>query len=188
MNKTKISIFESAIKVFSISGYDGATMDEIASEAGVAKGTLYYHFKSKEEIFKYIIEEGMKLIKIRIEEVLKREDNSILKLKALCKVQLSLVYDNRDFFKVIMSQLWGQEARQLQLRDSIQQYIDYIEEYLEEAMNDGFIKIGEKSFMAYTIFGTLCSAAVYELINEDKNNIDEVVDNLMNYILRGIEA
>lgn len=187
MNKTKRAIFESAIKVLSIYGYDGATMDEIASQAGVAKGTLYYHFKSKEEIFKYIIEEGMNLIKNRIEDVVKREENSILKLKALCKVQLSLVYDNRDFFKVIMSQLWGQELRQLQLRDSIQQYIKDIEKYLEEAMMDGFIKNGEKSFMAYTIFGMLCSAAVYELI-EDKDNIDEVVDNLMNYILRGIEA
>lgn len=188
MNKTKRSIFESAIKVFSIYGYDGATMDEIAAEAGVAKGTLYYHFKSKEEIFRYIIEEGMKLISSRIEEVVKQESDSISKLKALCKVQLSLVYDNRNFFKVIMSQLWGQELRQLQLRESIEQYIKDIEEYLEEAMKDGFIKNGDKSFMAYTIFGMLCSAAVYELINEDKNNIDEVVDNLMNYILRGIEA
>ncbi|GAA0726999.1 TetR/AcrR family transcriptional regulator [Clostridium malenominatum] len=188
MNKTKRSIFESAIKVFSIYGYDGATMDEVAAQAGVAKGTLYYHFKSKEEIFKYIIEEGMNLIKGRIEGAVKEESNSILKLKTLCKVQISLVYEKRDFFKVVMSQLWGQELRQLQLRDSIHEYIKDIEEYLEEAMKDGFIKSGEKSFMAYTIFGMLCSTAVYELINSDKNNVDEVVDNLMNYILTGIEA
>ena len=40
MNKTKKAIFNAAIKVFSIEGYDSATVDEIASEAGVAKGTL----------------------------------------------------------------------------------------------------------------------------------------------------
>ena len=51
MNKTKRAIFESAIKVFSKSGYTGATMDEVVAKAGVAKGSLYYHFKSKEELF-----------------------------------------------------------------------------------------------------------------------------------------
>ena len=134
MNKTKRSIFESAIKVFSIYGYDVATMDEIAAEAGVAKGTLYYHFKSKEEIFRYIIEEGMKLISSRIEGVVKQESDSMSKLKALCKVQLSLVYDNRNFFKVIMSQLWGQELRQLQLRESIEQYIKDIPPFFANAI------------------------------------------------------
>ncbi|WP_125154820.1 TetR/AcrR family transcriptional regulator [Clostridium rectalis] len=188
MNKTKRLIFEAAIKVFSIYGFDGATMDVVASEAGVAKGTLYYHFKSKEELFKYIIKEGTNLMSERINEVSKEESNSIDKLRLLCKIQISMVYENRDFFKVIMSQLWGQELRQLELRESIEEYINNIENYLEEAIKDGFVKKGKKSFMAYTIFGILCSAAIYELINEDKNNIDEVVDNLMNYILKGIEA
>ena len=54
MNNTKKLIFEAAIKVFSECGYNGAIMDDIASRAGVAKGTLYYHFASKEEIFKFV--------------------------------------------------------------------------------------------------------------------------------------
>ena len=56
MNKTKNLIFESAIKTFSESGYRGATMDDIASNAGLAKGTLYYNFASKEEIFNFIVD------------------------------------------------------------------------------------------------------------------------------------
>lgn len=188
MNKTKKTIFKAAIKTFSVYGYDGATMDQIASEAGVAKGTLYYHFKSKEEIFKYIIEEGMNLTKERLHEVVNAETNSIYKIKAVCKIQLSLVCENRDFFKVIMSQLWGQESRQLELREGINKYIIDIEKYVKEAMENGYIKKGESSFIAYTIFGMLCSAAIYELINKDKANIDELVDNIMNYILKGIEV
>ena len=116
MNKTKRAIFDSAIKIFSGSGYDGATMDVIAVNAGVAKGTLYYHFKSKEEIFKYIITEGMNVIMEQIEEVTESEVDSLMKLKILCGVQLSLVHENRDFFKVIMSQLWGREIRHLEIR------------------------------------------------------------------------
>ena len=50
VNKTKKIIFDSAIKIFSELGYRGATMDEIASNAGLAKGTLYYHYSSKDDI------------------------------------------------------------------------------------------------------------------------------------------
>ena len=187
MNKTKKAIFHSAIKIFSKSGYNGATMDDIAFNAGVAKGTLYYHFRSKEEIFKYIIKEGTSIIIERMECIAKNEHDALSKLKALCKIQLSLVYENRDFFKVIMSQLWGQELRQLELRHTIKGYINYIEKYLRQSIDEGSIKNGEVSFMAYTIFGTICSATVYELINEDDRDIHEVNDNLVGYILSGIK-
>ena len=188
MSKTKRSIFEAAIKVFSTNGYDGATMDDMAQEAGVAKGTLYYHFKSKEEIFKYIITEGMELIKEQLMIVADKENDSLSMIKTLCKAQLSLVYEKKDFIKVVMSQLWGQEIRQLELRDIIQNYICAIEKYIQQAIDDGLIKKGEPHFIAYTFFGALCSAAIYELINEQKDNIDDISDSLIQNILHGIQA
>ena len=52
MSKTKQGILNSAIKgFFNKRGYDGATMDDGAIVGGGDKGTLYYHFKSKEELF-----------------------------------------------------------------------------------------------------------------------------------------
>jgi AcrR family transcriptional regulator len=188
MNKTKRAIFESAIKVFSKSGYNGATVDDIAANAGVAKGTLYYHFKSKEEIFRFIITEGVEVIKEELENVMNRDEDAFSKLKNLCRVQLNLVYENKDFFKVIMSQIWGQELRQSELRDILDKYIQAIEEYVKEAIEAGVIKKGEPKFMAYTFFGLLCSAGIYELLNSEESNIDEVIDNLVMYILKGIQA
>ncbi|MCG4580265.1 TetR/AcrR family transcriptional regulator [Clostridium cochlearium] len=188
MNKTKKLIFKAAIKIFSQNGYNGTTMDDIAKEANVAKGTLYYHFKSKEEIFKFIIDGGMDIISEKLEDISKQEGDSISKLKAVCKAQLSVVYENRDFFKVIMSQLWGSEIRQLEIREKIEKYIKDIEKYIKDAVKEGTIKNGETYFMAYAIFGMLCSTSIYELINEDKEKIDKVADSLMDYILKGIES
>ena len=51
MNKTKRKIFSAAIELFSKNGYDNATVDDITAIAGVAKGSLYYHFSKKEDIF-----------------------------------------------------------------------------------------------------------------------------------------
>ncbi len=188
MSKTKHAIYEAAIKVFSKSGYDGATMDDIALEAGVAKGTLYYHFKSKEEIFSYIISEGMKVLKEDLEAATSIESNPIGKLENLCRTQLQVVYENRDFFKVVMSQLWGTEIRHLQLRELIGDYIENIESHLKEAVAEGVIKTSDTALMSFTVFGAICSAAVYELINKDVNEVDKVIENLIHYILKGIQA
>ena len=104
MNKTKKAIFNAAIKVFSIEGYDSATVEEIASEAGVAKGTLYYNFQGKEEIFKFVIDEGMKLIKNEVLDAIKDIDDPLEKLKISAKVQLRYVYNNKEFFDTISPQ------------------------------------------------------------------------------------
>lgn len=188
MNKTKKAIFDAAIRIFSTNGYDGATMDDMAQAAGVAKGTLYYYFKSKEEIFKYIITEGVEVIKEQIFQAVEKEESPLSKLKALCTLQLNLVYEKKELFKVIMSQLWGQEVRQLELREVVENYINSIEKYIKEAMDEGIIKKGEPYFMAYIFFGLLCSTIVYELINKEKCNIDELSENLLMYILHGIQA
>jgi len=62
MNKTKRKIFETSMKLFAEKGYDATSIEEITATVGVAKGTLYYHFASKEEIFNFLIEEGIKLL------------------------------------------------------------------------------------------------------------------------------
>lgn len=48
-------IMQAAARVFANKGYEGARVDEIAKEAGVTKSLLYYHFKSKEEIFEVLV-------------------------------------------------------------------------------------------------------------------------------------
>ena len=62
MNITKRKIFETAMKLFSEKGYEATSVEEITAVVGVAKGTLYYHFSNKEEIFNFLVEEGIKLL------------------------------------------------------------------------------------------------------------------------------
>lgn len=188
MNKTKKTIYESAMKVFSNCGYSGATMDMIAADAGVAKGTLYYYFKSKQEIFEYIIDEGMKIIKEEIEVMAKEKQDSLSKLKVLCEVQLDLVHKRKDFIKVVLSQFWGEEARQIELREVIKGYIIYIQSYINDAISDKKIKNGDSLAMAYSLFGTMYAAATYELFNNDKENSGEFKKGLIDHLLNGIQV
>lgn len=186
MNKTKNLIFESAIKIFSESGYRGATMDDIAANAGLAKGTLYYHFTSKEEIFNFIVEEGLKILQNQVIEVQEMNIGPIEKLIKICKIQLTFLYGYTDFFKVVMSQLWGNESRQDELRQKIRTYINEIEINIKNAMDNGQIEKGDTELIAFQFFGSLCSSAIYESIHIEKISLDNIIESTIKFTLKGI--
>ncbi len=63
-------ILEGALSVFKKKGLDGATMDQIANASGFGKATLYYYFKSKEEVFSAILVDGWQNIWESLEPVI----------------------------------------------------------------------------------------------------------------------
>ena len=186
MNKTKKAITNAAINVFSSEGYRGATMDQIALEANVAKGTLYYNFKSKEEIFNYIIKLGINHLKDELRETRDSDLDAAIKLKNICKIQLQYFYDNKSFVKVILSQLWGSEERQNNLRDIVKEYIYDIKLIIDEAIEQRLIKEGDSLVLANVFFGSLTSIAIYDLLNSDKENLHIVIETTLRFTLRGI--
>ncbi|WP_337861202.1 TetR/AcrR family transcriptional regulator [Ferroplasma sp.] len=62
-NGRKERILNSAIKIFSIKGYNGTSMDEIAIDAGVSKGLLFFYYKSKENL---IIDAALKSVPLEL--------------------------------------------------------------------------------------------------------------------------
>ena len=68
-------ILSGALEVFKEKGLDGATMDEIAMASGFGKATLYYYFKSKEDVLSAILENGWKQIWESLEPIIAESDS-----------------------------------------------------------------------------------------------------------------
>ena len=186
MNKTKKAIFNAAIKVFSIEGYDSATVEEIASEAGVAKGTLYYNFQGKEEIFKFVIDEGMKLIKNEMLDAIKDIDDPLEKLKISAKVQLRYVYKNKELFRVIMSQIWGDKNRHQEMRQEIRRLVNINSNRIND-ITKGKADKDVLEVLGCCFIGVLFSSALYEILYEDQYSENYIVDRFMEYVNFSIE-
>lgn len=183
MNSTKKAIFDSAIRIFSTHGYNGATMEEISQSAGVAKGTLYYYFKSKEEIFHFIMKQGLAMLKEHTMVQLKNADNDEDRLRGLCLSQLNLVHEHKDFLKVVISQLWGEHTRQQELRKEMLVYLKELEQYLRITIDNRIIKDENISLISCSILGAICSLAIHEMIDGSKSGLvseslggDRIVD------------
>lgn len=68
-------ILKGALEVFKTNGIEGSTMDQIAIQSGFGKATLYYYFKSKEDVFSAILTNGWQKIWIDLEPIIATENS-----------------------------------------------------------------------------------------------------------------
>ena len=167
MNKTKRKIFETSMKLFADKGYDATSIEEITASVGVAKGTLYYHFSSKEEIFNFLIEEGMKLLKNSISIKTAKMTNSLDRLRAIVLIQIKILFKYENFITIILSQLWGNDDRSKMCRNYVFEYIQMIEEIVKEGIDKGEIVNKDATLIASGIFGFICSSFIYKMRHEE---------------------
>lgn len=161
MNKTKRKIFETSLKLFSEKGYDATSIEEITATVGVAKGTLYYHFSSKEEIFNFLVEEGMKLLINSIEIKIAKCDNVLDKIKAVSLIQLKAVAKYENLLTIVLSQVWGNETRNVFCKKKVIEYIDVVQKIVQEGVDNGDIVNCNAEMLASEIFSLTCSALIY---------------------------
>ena len=98
MNKTKNRIFKTAIKLFAEKGFDNTGIEEITAVAGYAKGALYYHFETKEELFDLLLQEGSNLLENSIEIKFRKCNNALdkLKISIFCSAKIKSNIDDRN--------------------------------------------------------------------------------------------
>ena len=175
MNKTKRKIFETSMKLFAEKGYDATSIEEITATVGVAKGTLYYHFSSKEEIFNFLIEEGIKLLQNSIDIKTEKLDNYIDKIKAIVLIEIKIVNKYEDFITILLSQFYGKEARNQKCQKLVFDYIGKIEKIVKEGMDKGQIKQGNPNVIASEIYALIASTLVYKMKDGHDMEIAEVI-------------
>jgi len=95
-------ILDAAEKLFGTKGYDSTSTGDILRELGIARGTLYYHFKSKEDILHAMIDRLTQALAARGAGVLDRKDIPVLQRLTLMMQSLQV---NNALGHEIMSQV-----------------------------------------------------------------------------------
>jgi AcrR family transcriptional regulator len=115
MSSARERLLESAKILFSQKGYYATSVEDIVESAGFSKGTFYFYFKSKEELFKSLVEEMHLNIVKRLEGFLERDLPLEDALIEYAKVFLEDIYQNRHIAQIFLFQLVGtnEEFRKL---------------------------------------------------------------------------
>lgn len=104
--KKKRQILKAAVKVFARKGATDTKMQDIADEAGVAKGTLYLYFKNKNSILKNIFNDNPYSNTEHWEKIFKSDISPEEKLRKVCVSLIELVCDS-DELPSIVTEVFG---------------------------------------------------------------------------------
>ncbi len=188
MNKTKRKIFEISMKLFAEKGYENTSIEEITATVGVAKGTLYYHFSSKEEIFDFLVSEGIKLLQNSVDIKTSKYENYIDKIKAIILIQIKIVKKYEDIITILLSQFYGSEKRNQKCKEYIYEYINKIEGIVTQGMEKGQIKQGNAKLYASEIYGLIASTLVYKLKEPENFEVLKIYKEFENTIINGLRV
>jgi AcrR family transcriptional regulator len=102
-------ILQAARRVFSARGFEGASVEDIAHGAGVAKGTVYLYYSSKGALYRAALRDGLVDMCESIRRGVERAPSLREKLRAFVFTKLAHFEEHRDFFR-IYSSAYGRTA------------------------------------------------------------------------------
>jgi len=116
--ETREKLLQSAKELFSKKGYYETKVSDIVEKSGVAQGTFYIYFKSKEEIFLELVKSLHLDLMKNLEKYIKIEKDCQSLIKDFVKEFLTEVYNNREIAEIFFSQLFGlnQDFKKLYLK------------------------------------------------------------------------
>jgi len=184
-------ILNAARKVFAARGFSDATVDEIAAEAGIAKGTVYLYFSSKKDIYLAALKQGIMELQERTRSTMQTSEGIAAKLQSFIRTRLEYAEANRDFFKIYHSEFGNltnaaacdSEFQQLYLRQA-----KALEIVLREAMESGEIRHIRSNFAAFIIYDMVKGVMTQRLLEWSTVPLEEDIQLLNDLIWKGIAA
>src|ERR1019366_6213140 len=113
----RTEIVDAARSVFARKGFERGIMDEIAKEAGIAKGTIYLYFRSKEEIYRAVLHHDMQLLKKSTLEQIDAAKNLKDKIRVFILARLESAEARKEFFRIMDTESGSLSFARRQYRD-----------------------------------------------------------------------
>lgn len=178
----------SAVKVFASQGFHNTRVSEIAREAGVADGTIYLYFKSKDDILRQFFSYKAKLVFDGFRQELDRGGNAVDKLRNLIRRHLTEFQQDKD-----MAVVYQAEARQnsqlvgIQFKEVSQMYLHILGEIIEQGQAEGVMR----KDLYVGLVKRFILGAINEVINTwvltgGQYDLVNMADDLVELILKGI--
>ena len=100
--KTRNVILENALKLFSIKGYHGTSISDIAKSAGISKGLAYNYFESKQKLVEALFEQMLQIGQ-EFEEILDSSLDPYKKIEVLIEFSFKYIEENEEFWRLYIS-------------------------------------------------------------------------------------
>ncbi|GII01045.1 TetR/AcrR family transcriptional regulator [Planobispora takensis] len=157
--ETRLRLFTAAVELIAEQGYTATTVDAIAERAGVAKGTVFYNFGTKEALFTGLLEHGVGLLSGAMSGAAAGE-TALDALDSVVLAQLRFFEEYGAFARVLLAEMWHtawQDAVARLRREVLGVYADV----LRRAVAEGAVRRDlDVETAATAVFGMVLTVAI----------------------------
>ena len=182
------AILRSAVKVFAQKGFFNSKVSDVASEAGIADGTVYLYFKSKDEILHSIFDQAMAVFIDEGNRELAVLDKPADRLRKIAELHLARLGSDRDLAIVFQVELRGsikfmQEFSAAGFAD----YLDVIRQTVEDGQKLGVFRNDIKPVIAAKIlYGALDEMVTNWILSKKKYELAPMADEVLKTFFGGM--
>ena len=183
-------IIEAAIRVFARSGYYNSRVSDIAREAGIAAGTIYLYFKTKDEILVTLFREKMAEWVAFVHSEIAAERNAIAKLERLVALHFRVLEENPELAEVVQVELrQGHKFFRGASAHEISAYFELIGSVLEEGIAAGLIRHDVPVKVATKmLFGAMDQVATSWVLGKRGYRLTDSAEAVAAIFLKGVVA
>lgn len=181
-------IFFAAFACLSEKGFDRTTMDDVAARAGVARATLYYYFRGKDDLFVFLLRGGIAMLRASIDDALAPGGTAAERLERLLDRLVDLFVEFRDLTVVVFEQLARLHSDSALAEWMNDQAGAPILELLAEGARDGSLHPIDPETTVPAIFGAVSWAFLHYAMFHDVVPADNVKQTLHQLLLGGLRA
>ena len=185
-------ILEGALRAFAKKGFYNTKVSEIASEAGVADGTIYLYFKNKDDLLISLFEDRMEWIIARLRAELEAVEGGVdAKLRGVIRLHVALARDEPDLAEFITVEL-RQSAKFVKEYENpgFADYLRLLQSLIEQGQHDGtFRRDLDSRLVGRAIFGALDEVLLMTtLSSHGREDVERKVDQITTLLLDGLCA
>jgi TetR/AcrR family fatty acid metabolism transcriptional regulator len=180
-------IIDAAIRVFARNGYYNSRVSDIAREAGVASGTIYLYFRTKDDILVTLFREKMAQWLEFLRKAIAEEPDAVAKLRRLIALHFEILQDHPDLAEVVQVELrQGQKFLRGEAAHEITGYLALIGSVLEEGMAAGLIRLRLPVKVATKmLFGAMDQMATSWVLGKRGYRLTDTADAVADIFLKG---
>ncbi|RJX24372.1 MAG: TetR/AcrR family transcriptional regulator [Dethiobacter sp.] len=172
-------ILDEASKLFKKKGFNGTSMQDIANEVGILKGSIYYYFNSKNEIFREVLNKGISPVLKHAEFIMSKKLSSREKLRELIQNHIRYIMGN-NFSLVI----YFQEKEKISAKETTKyvesrnSYEKFFRDVLDEGIRKGDFPEVNISLTVFAILG-MCNWIIQWYNPKGPQSPGEITDHMI---------
>jgi len=181
-------IVDAAIRVFARNGYYNSRVSDIAREAGIASGTIYLYFRTKEEILVTLFREQMAAFVAHLRREIAGETDPVAKIRRLVELHFTVLEQNPALAEVVQVELrQGHKFFRGASAHEVSAYFELIGSVLEEGVAAGRfhadlpVKIATK-----ILFGAMDQMATSWVLGKRGYRLVDTADAVATIFLKGV--